>query len=573
MRLSQKLLTIIVVLLPRITAAYSGHEIYSEALPSLVLIQADRKFGSGVLLDDQGDLVTNYHVIMGATTISIFTKQAGWCHGKPEGRCYDTDDILIKATDPVLDLAILRIKTFSGFMPGSHAVKRPHNLSQQPLINTGDKIYALSYPLITKLQSESITPGIISGDANAKVMFPNRFSDDSQNDHKLLRFTASIDHGSSGGLLLNSSGELVAIVTGSFGNDFSNFAVPIQYVNRMLQQSKAPTAFSASHVKTIVQDKYYSDSLYASQIEDKNTFRVFGQIIDADSEAPLASTKLLISDGDTPTTQRYSALIVTDGSGFYDTELPKLVDPRWRLQIVDDTYKQNKIDPLWNSEKPINPIRVRVKNQYRNLDAVIYAYPSMIALQRQRGVVNFRADLYQGDKPIFDKEIQWKARSDSPWLLVEPNAGFQFSGAPNTSIDLVYDKQSVARTSERSKITFSGSLENTLLATEKHVTVYPDSLPANQRLRISGYVYLENGSLPNRNIQIGASINNNPIDFQAYAIQGRFEAYLDPSKYREKNIKLEIVSNSYSAEKDDPNLIVNQQNEWFTKIKLNRKAR
>ena len=148
--------------------------------------------GSGFLLFDGRTVVTNYHVIEGANTIKVYT------NNNVE---YDVKNI--RNSDKDSDLAILTLSENTGLHPLS--------VGNSSKVKKGDEVVAIGSP--EGLQN-SVSTGVLSGRTDID-----------------LQFTAPISHGSSGGALFNSDGEVIG-VTYSFLEEGQslNFAIPIEEV-------------------------------------------------------------------------------------------------------------------------------------------------------------------------------------------------------------------------------------------------------------------------------------------------------------------------------------------------------
>lgn len=194
--------------------AYSA-QVYQVILPSLVYIQTQTSrsgedeghgVGSGVVINDGGDILTAYHVISGATKIEIIFADGTQAHAE------------VLATDPGIDIAVLRPN-----QPPEIIV--PAVLGNPGAMRVGDEAYAVGNPLGL---AGSLSAGVISG-------FDRSFSIDEIGLHLegLIQFDAAVNPGNSGGPLLNRAGQVIGIVTAlanpSENNSFSGigFAVPI----------------------------------------------------------------------------------------------------------------------------------------------------------------------------------------------------------------------------------------------------------------------------------------------------------------------------------------------------------
>ncbi len=155
--------------------------------------------GSGVILSENGHIVTNHHVINGASKITVRTK---------DGTEYDAK---LLGSDATTDLAVLKIEA-----TGLKAAV----LGDSEKLSVGDKAYAIGNPLGEL--GGTVTDGIISA-------LDRELTVDNQ-PMRLLQTSAAINPGNSGGGLFNDAGELIGIVNAkSSGSDIEGlgFAIPI----------------------------------------------------------------------------------------------------------------------------------------------------------------------------------------------------------------------------------------------------------------------------------------------------------------------------------------------------------
>jgi S1-C subfamily serine protease len=190
--------------------AYSS-QVYKIIQPSLVLIQTrethensdtDYGLGSGVIIDDQGDILTSRHVIEGATDL-ILT----FFDGSESGA--------IKVAEmPEKDIAVLQ-----AIEPPALLV--PAVLGNPNAMRVGDEAYAVGNPF--GLYS-SMSAGVISG-------FDRVFKLPESNIEipGMIQFDAAVNPGNSGGPLLNRSGYVIGIVTGIVNPTKENFFVGIGF--------------------------------------------------------------------------------------------------------------------------------------------------------------------------------------------------------------------------------------------------------------------------------------------------------------------------------------------------------
>ncbi len=162
--------------------------------------------GSGFLFDERGFIATNYHVI---------SPSNGWrivIYFEPTGQRYWTAQLVLQ--DRFLDFAVLKIDYRDGNL---EAVK----IGDSDDVKQLDEIFVAGYPLGGSLK---ISRGEITS-------FSQRVGN---NNLEYIDTSAQLDPGSSGGPLLNSSGEVIGINTMIAGRTF-NLALKINYVKKHIQ--------------------------------------------------------------------------------------------------------------------------------------------------------------------------------------------------------------------------------------------------------------------------------------------------------------------------------------------------
>jgi S1-C subfamily serine protease len=191
-------------------------EIYDRAVKAVVEISAGggagRAQGSGFVSDRQGHVVTNQHVVAGASSISV----TFW-------NGVELDAQLV-GTDPSTDLAVIRVEAPAGLLS-------PLRLTDSSAVDVGDPVLAMGSPF--GLQG-TITSGIVSA-LHREMTAPNNFviTDTIQTD-------AAINHGNSGGPLLDARGRVIGvnaqIESESGGSDGVGFAIPANTVRSIVRQ-------------------------------------------------------------------------------------------------------------------------------------------------------------------------------------------------------------------------------------------------------------------------------------------------------------------------------------------------
>jgi len=181
--------------------------------------------GSGFVIDKQGDIVTNYHVIQGATSIEVLFANNITAKAK------------IVGTDVSTDLAVLRVKV-------SPSALTPLAFGDSAALQIGDPVVAIGNPFGL---DRTVTSGIVSAIYN-----PGEGTTATQNNYPVLSLNsvqipaiqtdAAINHGNSGGPLINSLGQVIGvnsqIETGgtSQGNVGIGFAIQSDTVKQVVAQ-------------------------------------------------------------------------------------------------------------------------------------------------------------------------------------------------------------------------------------------------------------------------------------------------------------------------------------------------
>jgi S1-C subfamily serine protease len=214
--------------------ALSIAEIYGRTAPGVVQITATSSvnvpsltdpfglpdeqqqpaLGSGFVISKEGYIVTNYHVIEGARSISVtFSNNS-------------SIDARLVGSDPSTDLAVLKVDASSRALT-------PLRLGNSDSVRVGDAVVAIGNPFGL---SRTVTAGIVSA-IQRQITSPNQYAID-----HVIQTDAPINHGNSGGPLINTRGEVIGvnaqIETGgiSEGNVGVGFAIPSNTVKAVAAQ-------------------------------------------------------------------------------------------------------------------------------------------------------------------------------------------------------------------------------------------------------------------------------------------------------------------------------------------------
>ena len=171
-------------------ARASYAEVVRKVLPSVVLIRTPTGLGSGVVLDSQGNIVTNAHVAGDAAGFQV----------QVAGQAQPRTARLV-GTYPPDDLAVIRADNPSGLTPA--------RFGDSSRARAGDVVLAVGNPLGL---SGSVTEGIISATGRA-VTEPAAPGSPAATLPDAIQTSAPINPGNSGGALVNTSGEVIGIPT------------------------------------------------------------------------------------------------------------------------------------------------------------------------------------------------------------------------------------------------------------------------------------------------------------------------------------------------------------------------
>jgi S1-C subfamily serine protease len=222
---------------PGANTALSINDIYKGAAPGVVQVtsttivnvpadpffgnpffpqqERQQSLGSGFVVDKAGHIVTNYHVIEGAKQVRVSFSNGSSMKATVVG------------SDPSSDLAVLKIDASSRALT-------PLPLGDSDQMQVGDPVVAIGNPFGL---DRTVTAGIVSAIQRA-ITAPNGYTID-----HVIQTDAAINHGNSGGPLLNGFGQVVGvnsqIATGgssTSGNVGVGFAIPSNTVKTVMAQ-------------------------------------------------------------------------------------------------------------------------------------------------------------------------------------------------------------------------------------------------------------------------------------------------------------------------------------------------
>lgn len=231
-----------------------------KASPSVVTISASSGgsggTGSGIILDDQGHILTNTHVV----TLDGQTADAALEVRTSDGKVLTAK---LVGTDPLSDLAVIKVDNANGLTPAT--------LGDSGKLNVGDTAIAIGSPLGL---TGTVTDGIVStlnrtisvasaaapeegdnaeGDDEGGFQFAppgggqsQQTADQGEISINVIQTDAAINPGNSGGALVNSSGEVIGVnvaiasagssASSTSGNIGVGFSIPINHAKRVAQE-------------------------------------------------------------------------------------------------------------------------------------------------------------------------------------------------------------------------------------------------------------------------------------------------------------------------------------------------
>ena len=221
--------------------ALSATEAYNKVAPAAVVVstksvtqgyfmqtQEVEGIGSGFIINEEGYILTNYHVIQGAQEISVTL----------------SNDVTTTAQvvnyDENQDVAMIKITDESVEIPAT--VELGDSDSLQP----GEEVIAIGTPLSTELSS-TVTKGIISATSRSVAV-------ESGVTMNLIQTDAAINAGNSGGPLVNTKGEVVGINSSKISGEAVEgigFSIPINDIKDKIESLSKPILNLGISVRTI----------------------------------------------------------------------------------------------------------------------------------------------------------------------------------------------------------------------------------------------------------------------------------------------------------------------------------
>lgn len=219
--------------------------------------------GTGIIVTSDGYILTNKHVIEGATKINVVLD---------DGTTFE--NVEVAAVDPLNDVAFLKISGVDNLKAAT--------LGDSKTVSVGQQVIAIGNAL--GQYQNSVTSGIVSGTGRSLTATDSTGSMSEQLSD-MIQTDAAINSGNSGGPLVNAAGEVIGINTATSSAENIGFAIPISSVKGMLKQltesGKASRAYIGVYGTAVTAEVakefnlpvstgayLYSSSKYSSVIKD-----------------------------------------------------------------------------------------------------------------------------------------------------------------------------------------------------------------------------------------------------------------------------------------------------------------
>ena len=228
-----------------------ANAVATKALPSVVSVSVTTAqgdgVGSGVTLDTDGNILTNYHVIEGAQSISVSVNG-------------DSYDATVVGSDESSDLAVIKIDA-------EGATLTPVEVGDSDSLQVGDWVMSLGSPFGLE---QSVSTGIVSSLYRSTMLQSTSGNTIYTN---LIQTDATINPGNSGGALVNSKGQLVGInsLIESYSGSSSGvgFAIPGNYAvdvaKKLIAGETVTHAYIGGSFQTVNAQNARSNNLSVNQ--------------------------------------------------------------------------------------------------------------------------------------------------------------------------------------------------------------------------------------------------------------------------------------------------------------------
>jgi Do/DeqQ family serine protease len=343
--------------------------------------------GSGVIITDDGYIVTNYHVVQGADEIEVTLH---------DNRQYEAKVI---GEDPTTDLALIKIDekdlTFVRYGDSDE-------------LRVGEWVLAVGNPFYGL--TSTVTAGIVSAKArNINILRNRQFNIES-----FIQTDAVVNPGNSGGALVNINGELVGIntaiasPTGSYAG--YSFAVPVSLVKKVMDDLLEYGAVQRALLGISIQD--------VSRVKDEHDLDETNGVYVAAVNGGSAAEEAGIEEGD---------III----GIDDNEVKSVAELQ---EFVGRNRPGDKIDVTYLRDGKENTVRATLKNIMG--EERMYAREAAMEIQ---GAILSEIDENMKNKLDLDGGVQLNDIEDGKWKEAGIKEGYIITKIQNRQIRTVND--------------------------------------------------------------------------------------------------------------------------------------
>lgn len=197
-------------------------ELYRKAAPAVVLVLTNESVGSGAIIDAEGHVITNWHVVEGQPQVVVVFKPKDSTELKKELAFRAT----VEKVDQVTDLALLKVHA----PPKTLAFLR---LGDILTLAVGQDVHAIGHP---EGEVWTYTKGIIS---QIRANYSWSTSEDRAHRAKVVQTQTPVNPGNSGGPLLDDGGMLIGINSFRRQGEGLNYAVAVDVIQEFLQRRES----------------------------------------------------------------------------------------------------------------------------------------------------------------------------------------------------------------------------------------------------------------------------------------------------------------------------------------------
>jgi S1-C subfamily serine protease len=316
-------------------------QLVQQSLPAVVTVQAGAASGSGFFITESGVVVTNRHVVQGATQVAVTTSK---------GETLQSEALFVH---PSKDLALIKLKA------GTYPYLR---LADPRSVNVGSDVVAIGSPGLpggSQLLVNTVTKGIVSAFRKSDVY------------GLLVQTDVNINHGNSGGPLLNLRGDVIGVNTLGFregGATGLNFAL---FASEVLDMLKQHLSYEPDYLKQQQQPAPGQEvaQVGATDLPSNQSTQLAAGATATPSPAPAPSASALtpapVKTAVTVTSEPTGAEITVDGQFDSSTPSKLLLTPgahvikvtrpgfkAWERKLVVEVGAEKSLNALLEKETP-----------------------------------------------------------------------------------------------------------------------------------------------------------------------------------------------------------------------------